>query len=110
MIPENGILFLCDGRAECEQRFGCFVDGVCSGCCHTEDIRHARNFHKTRTMVKRSDGTEGPGFIWVENEPGAELRTLLEALDSNGGGEPKGVTKAEREAFDFLRRRFNRKE
>lgn len=104
MIPENKILFLCDGRAECEQRFGCFVDGVRRGCCHTEDIRHARNFHKTRTMVKRSDGTEGPGFIWVENEPGAELRTLLEALDSNGGGEPKGETKAELDAFDFLRR------
>lgn len=34
MMPENGILFLCDGRAECEQRFGCFVDDACSGCCH----------------------------------------------------------------------------
>lgn len=109
MMPENGILFLCDGRAECEQRFGCFADNVRDGCCHTPDIRHARNFHKTRTMVKRPDGTEGPGFIWVENDPDAEPRALLKALGRHGG-DPKGKTETEREAFDFLRRRFNRKE
>lgn len=109
MLPENGMLFLCDGRAECEQKFGCFVDDVCDGCRHTEDVRHARNFHKTRAMVKRPDGTEGPGFIWIENDPDAELRDLLKALGRHGG-ELRDETKAEREAFDFLRRRFNRKE
>lgn len=31
-------------------------------------------------------------------------------MDGNGCGEPRDETKAEREAFDFLRRRFNRKE
>lgn len=110
MMPENEILFLCDGRAECEQRFGCFADNVRDACCHTADIRHARNFHKTRTMVKRPDGTEGPGFIWIETDSDVGLRALPKALDGNGCGEPRDETKAEREAFDFLRRRFNRKE
>ena len=69
-----------------------------------------KEFSQDAYNGERSDGTEGPGFIWVENEPGAELRTLLKALDSNGGGEPKGETKAELDAFDFLRRNFYRKE
>ena len=98
------ILFLCDGRAQCtqEEKTECFKNG--GNCRHTSDIRHAKNFQCCHWM-RVKELTAELGTVYVEKEPTAETEPQLdiEAVTT-------GETKAEREAFDFLRRRFNRKE
>lgn len=98
------IKFLCDGRARCSQEANteCFING--GSCRHTSDIRHAKNFQCCHWQ-RVKEFTAELGTAYVETEPTAETEPQLdiEAVTT-------GETKAEREAFDFLRRRFNRKE
>lgn len=98
------ILLLCDGRAQCSQKekTECFKNG--GNCRHTSDIRHAKNFQCCHWM-RVKELTAEYGTEYVEKEPTAETEPQLdiEAVTT-------GETKAEREAFDFMRRRFNRKE
>lgn len=98
------ILFLCDGRAQCaqEEKTECFKNG--GSCRHTSDIRHAKNFLRCHLM-RVKELTAEFDTKYVEKEPTAETEPQLdiEAVTT-------GETKAEREAFDFIRRRFNRKE
>lgn len=56
-------------------------------------------------VLRVKELTAEHGTAYVEKEPTAETEPQLdiEAVTT-------GETKAEREAFDFLRRRFNRKE
>ena len=98
------IKFLCDGRAQCtqEEKTECFKNG--GNCRHTSDIRHAKNFQCCHWM-RVKELTAEPGTTYVEKEPAAETEPQLdiEAVTT-------GETKAELDAFDFIRRRFNRKE
>ena len=98
------ILFLCDGRAQCTQKekTECFKNG--GNCRHTSDIRHAKNFLRCHWM-RVKELTAEFDTKYVEKEPTAETEPQLdiEAVTT-------GETKAERETFVFLRRRFNRKE
>lgn len=78
---------------------------LCGGNCrHTSDIRHAKNFQRCHWM-RVKELTAELGTEYVEKEATAETEPQLdiEAVTT-------GETKAEREAFDVLRRRFNRKE